>query len=473
MVFLLDLPNELVFDIVKRLDQRRDLNSISRVSRAYHSFFNEHVYRFDISSRGGFGVHRAIELDRASAVAKFLDFGLDMHTFPGIFKHRATLLHFAVQRCSLSTVIILLQRGDDINAHNVSGVTPLFIALQRRHDKIIRAISEQIADISNVIVDPIRALTPLHAACAFKLPKAARFFLELGDDLRAKDADGKSALHHALSDDMFNFYRCNSDGDAAFDTVLVLLQFGARLDLIEWEYSRTTPISTFELGVNHEDRRIRALFRALVREKRDSTTVIAHGLSIGRSWMSPEAREYDEPITTLRWHWNDSDSGGGITLLPIESSETSILPFATGQRPHPKPQSDRRTECAELTGDSFPALSNLSAPSVPSAQSTLSIWSPSNIQQLITKISLSEVKTRTPPTRDTRQTDPFPQLIADAPFPQISTEAKEKWANFRKPLDGDRADRSHIIVPGSTACSDKGWKHKGRGKKSWKRLELW
>jgi hypothetical protein len=79
-------------------------------------------------------------------------------------------------------------------------------------------------------VDCGRALTPLHAACGYKLPNAARFFLELGDDLRAKDADGKSPLHHALSGDIFACYHGNGDGDAVFDTVTVLSEFGVKLE---------------------------------------------------------------------------------------------------------------------------------------------------------------------------------------------------------------------------------------------------
>jgi hypothetical protein len=463
MVFLLDLPNELVFEIVKHLDQHRDIKSIASVSRKYYSFFNDDVYRFNISSRGGRGVLWAIAHDQASAVGKFLDLGLDMNTVPGC-DHYSTLLHLAAHHGSLSAVKLLLQRGADINAKNERGVTPLFKALTHRHDEIVRAISERITDIGKVLVDFGRALTPLHAACGYKLPNAARFFLELGDDLHAKDIDGKSPLHHALSGDMFACYPRNGDGDAVFDTIMVLLEFGVKLDLVD---SRRMPVSTFDLGINHEDPRVRELFR----EKRDKTTVIARGgLYIGRAWMSPEAGEYDVPSNRYRHSSKDLDAG--IDFLSTRPSETFISPCSGCDKPHLEPRSDRRGEYTELTGNSFPALSNVSPSPVPSAQSTASTWSHSNVQQLVARISLTKAKAKAPLPQKVRQTDPFPQL-SETPLPYFSVEAKEKWASFRKPLNSNRAKGSHVMCPNSGDQLDEGRRHKARGRKSWKPLELW
>jgi hypothetical protein len=468
MVFLLDLPNELVVEIVKHLDQHRDIKSIGSVSRKYYGFFNDDLYRFNISSRGGRGVIWAIAHDQASAVGKFLDLGLDMNTVPGC-NHYSTLLHLATHYGSLFTVKLLLQRGADINAKNERGTTPLFNALNHRHDDVVRAISERITDIGKVLVDFGRALTPLHGACGYKLPNAARFFLELGDDLRAKDADGKSPLYHALSDDMFACYHGNGDENAVFDTVTVLLEFGVKLDLVEWEHSRRTPVSTFELGVNHEDPRVRELFR----EKRDKTPAIAHGLHVGRAWMSSEAGEYNVPTNRLSRHRHSSkDLDAGIDFLSTKSLDYFISPCSGCDKPHLEPQSDRGGEYAELTGNSFPALSNVSPSPVPSAQSTAGIWSHSNVQQLVTRISLTEAKAKAPLPQKVRQTDPFPQL-AETPLPYFSMEAKEKWASFRKPLNGDRVEGSHVMCPNSGGRLDEGRRHKARGRKSWKPLELW
>jgi hypothetical protein len=118
-----------------------------------------------------------------------------------------------------------------------------------------------------------RVLTPLNAACRYKLPNTARYFLELGDNLRTKNADGNSPLHHALSSDILTCYHANDDSNTVFNTVKVLLDLRAKLDLVKWEYSRKNPVSTFELGVTLKDKRVRELFH----KRRDKTPVIAHG----------------------------------------------------------------------------------------------------------------------------------------------------------------------------------------------------
>lgn len=107
-------------------------------------------------------------------------------------------------------------------------------------------MSERITDVRNVFVDLQRGLTPLHAACMYKLPNAARLFLELGDDLHAKDA-GNHMSH----------YYASIEGDADFTTVSLLLEFGVKLDLVEWGYSQGTSVSTSELGLSHRDGRVR------------------------------------------------------------------------------------------------------------------------------------------------------------------------------------------------------------------------
>ncbi|KAF8846555.1 ankyrin [Acephala macrosclerotiorum] len=464
MVFLLDLPNELVFEIVKHLDQQRDIKSIAFVSRRYYSLFNDDVYRFNISSRGGRGILWAIAHDQASAVGKFLDLGLDMNTVPGCNRH-STLLHLAVHHDSLSAVKLLLHRGADINAKDGRRVTPLFKALTHRHDEIVRAICERIVDFGKVLVDFGKALTPLHAACRSKLPNAARFFLELGDDLQAKDIDGKSPLYHALSDDMSACHPRSGDGDAVFDTVMVLLEFGVKLDP---EHSRRTLVSTFQLGINHENPRV----RELVREKRDKTQVIAHGAYIGHAWMSLAAGEYDVSSNRLsRYRHSSNDLDAGIDFLSKRPSETFISPCSGCDKPL-EPRSDRRGEYAELTGNSFPALSNVSPSPIPSAQSTTGIWSHSNVQQLVARISLTEAKAKAPLPQKVRQTDPYPQL-AETPLSYFSMEAKEKWARFRNPLNGDRVEGSHVMCPDPGDRLDEGRRHKARGRKSWKPLKLW
>lgn len=173
-----------------------------------------------------------------------------------------------------------------------------------------------------------------------------------------------------------------------------------------------------------------------------------------------------------RYPHSSKDLDAGIDFLSTRSSETFISPCLGCDKPHLEPQSDRGGGYTELTGNSFPALSNVSPSPTPSTQSTPGIWSHSNVQQLVARISLTESKAKAPLTQKARQTDPFPQL-AETPLPQFSIEAKEKWASFRKPLNSDRVEGSHVMCPNSRYRLDEGRRHKAHGRRSWKPLELW
>lgn len=458
MAFLLDLPKELVFEIVKYLDQHQDIRSIARICREFYSILIDEVYRFNISSRGGRGVLLAVANNQASAVGRFLDLGLDMNAIPGC-PHSSTLLHLAARYSTLATVQLLLKRGADINATNLHGVTPLFNAVKYRQEEVVRAISERITDVSNVFVDLQRELTPLHAACMYRLPNAARLFLELGDDLHAKDAYGRSPLHHALAGNQMSHYYASTEGDADFTTVSVLLEFGVKLDLVEWEYSQGTPVSTFELGLNHRDGRVRELFR----EKRDKTPMIGGGLCIGRAWMSSEAGENGVLCNQALGYWHHlEDSSAEVNCRSTRQLSESFISSCSGcEKPILELQPHRRREeAAELTCDSFPSLYKSVGP-VPGLQSTSDIWSRSNLEHLVARPGPK------PPLQNARQGDPFPRLGAEATLPDLAIAARDNWTSFFNPMRDPRVERVNVISAGP----EEGARHKGRSK-GWKPLEL-
>jgi hypothetical protein len=285
MVFLLDLASELIFEIVQHLDQQRDIKSLAYISVKYYNTFIDDVYHFNISSRGGRGVLWAIRHDQASTVAKFIKLGLDVNATPGL--DGSSLLHTAAYHASLSTVKFLLQKGADINARTMSGTTPLSNALENWHEQVTYSLSRHIPDMSKAFVNVARGLTPLHAACQFKFANAAKLFLELGADLCAKDAEGMTPLYHALSCHTFGCRRV--DGDAVFRTLTVLVEFGATQDLQAMESPPNCP-STFHLGYNHEDRRVRQL---LFYRKKDNTAVMGRAYRISRAWIFEEIEQYE------------------------------------------------------------------------------------------------------------------------------------------------------------------------------------
>ena len=190
--------------------------------------------------------------------------------------------------------------------------------------------------------------------------------------------------------------------------------------------------------------------------------------------MSSDAGEYDVPSNRLRRYrhrWEDLDAG--FNFLPKRPSETFISPFLGCDKTHLETGSNRRGDYpTELISNSFPALPNVSPFPVSSAQNTAGIWSHSNVQQLVARISVAEAKVKRPSTQKARQTDPFPQLIAETPLPHLSMEARDKWASFRIPPNGDRAEGSHAMCLDSGDRLDEGRKRKARSKKSWQPLEL-
>ena len=469
MVFLLDLPNELLWEIVKYLDQQKDINSIARLSQDYHSFFNDDIYRFNISSQRGRGVLWAIAHDRASAVAKFLDLGFNIDPVTSCDRHSA-LLHLACRHGSLSTIELLLKGGADINAQNKRGITPLFHALKYGHLEVVRTISKEITDIGNIFVDHSKALTPLHAACIYKMPQAARIFLELGDDARAKDADGKSPLHHTLSGDEMGFLYVRGHNDAVFDTIMVLLEYGVKLDLVEFEYPRTEPVSTFELGVHHKSPRVRGLFRG----SREETLITKRDqLCIGRSWMFSDAgkKEISSNGHDRYRHNADAFSETRFNSYSKNCSEIFTSGRSEADEPETEPGFIKREENSTIVIDNhFPALADASPARGINTQTTADIWSPSKVQQMVTRSLLTEEKVKIHPTHNARQTEAFPHLNPEKPLKFRSSEARDMWSNFRKPLAGDRVEELHDVCAISKSQTREEKCHISRSKRRWQAL---
>ena len=434
MLFLLDLPNELFIGIIKHLDELRSIRCLALLNRQYYECFNDALYRHDLDRRGGRGVLWAIEHDQASALARFVDLGLDTNATVDQDEN-STLLHLAVRHGSLSTVKLLLQNGANINARNEYQKTPLFEAIRQRNQKIVNALAEAITDISQALVDFSTALTPLHAACRYALPLAARPFLELGDDLRAKDVSGKTPLHHVLSRETSISHHAGDDGDEVLETVMILLGFGETTDQIDWGSSGTNPACIFELGANDENPRVRALFRT----KGDTSPIIMRaGHHIGRAWMSPEVGE-DNVSTVLPMCYRSRSgmSDDSFICHLVKSSDSAAShcyrngKLCVGQ----PPINGGRTYCCELIQDSFPALTEgLPSSGLTMQRPVATTRSQLDVRRLIASTGLVEAVPRSPVSWKARPTEPFPPLMG-IPLPRSSLDASEKWACFRKPSD--------------------------------------
>ena len=109
--------------------------------------------------------------------------------------HGLTALHIATIRNHDTLVELLLNAGEDKNSQDTMGGTPLMIAAQMGHMKIIRLLCEGKASTS--IVDK-KGRTALHHACLYAQDERAFTMVLLNyDPLGRQDNEGATALHYA------------------------------------------------------------------------------------------------------------------------------------------------------------------------------------------------------------------------------------------------------------------------------------
>jgi ankyrin repeat protein len=233
---LLDLPNELFFDVASHLESFKDLNSLVRTSRFFHGMFNTHLYRraiaadriilndivgcvllgyrlpaltrlldhgLDVNHIGRFGVSRWEETllsflckledqERSAALARLLiQRGADTNSSESGM-YRDTLLYTAVYYRNCSIAALLLAHGVDVNATDVNGDTPLHVAcfMHGNNAEMIHLLIAHGADIEarNPEFDdtPLLACSTGHAMSAL---------LEHGADVGVHDSDGETPWH--------------------------------------------------------------------------------------------------------------------------------------------------------------------------------------------------------------------------------------------------------------------------------------
>ena len=101
-----------------------------------------------------------------------------------------------VQTNDVSAVISALIAGEDINARNKAGNTPLHYACERGHTEIVNLLLNNGADVN---ARNNGGHTPLHWACWRAYAVAARLLLEKGADPGVKNISGIVPLEHILS----------------------------------------------------------------------------------------------------------------------------------------------------------------------------------------------------------------------------------------------------------------------------------
>jgi uncharacterized protein len=106
-----------------------------------------------------------------------------------------TTLHRAVMRHSLPEVIQAVSQGEDVDALDREGRTPLFYAAKEGDTEIV---AELLKLGSNVNVQDKNQETPLHFAAREYRPEAAELLIRCGADVSIRDLHGNTPLWRAI-----------------------------------------------------------------------------------------------------------------------------------------------------------------------------------------------------------------------------------------------------------------------------------
>lgn len=132
-----------------------------------------------------------------------------------------TALHFAVERGSNALVMLLLDRGIDANAKDVSWDTALHIAARKTWScDTCRVLLQWGVDVD------ARNKLGKTAILGATNPEVLQLLCEKGADINAQDQKGMTALHHAIN-------------TGNISVVAVLLENGANTEMREENYKKT------------------------------------------------------------------------------------------------------------------------------------------------------------------------------------------------------------------------------------------
>lgn len=117
-------------------------------------------------------------------------------------EHHKIPLHAAVNKQHADTLLLLLERGADVEFRSSNGQTPLYLASSRGHTNIVQSLISHSADLNaecDDIYGPWQVVwTPLLVATRNGRLEVVRVLLESGADMNHQDNLSKSLIHLAL-----------------------------------------------------------------------------------------------------------------------------------------------------------------------------------------------------------------------------------------------------------------------------------
>jgi ankyrin repeat protein len=204
---LMTLPNELFIEVASHLDSFKDLNSLARTSRFFHTMFNTHLYRRAVAADDivlGYIVGWVLSRYRLASLTLLLDNGLSVDRTCQ-FSHYTddkTMLHFLCglhdQERSVPMAQLLIQRGADIELKDICcSDTVLSEAIYHNKCEMVALLLANGADCKavNRCGD-----TPLHCAgiCAWDNAEMVHLLIAHGADIEARTVNGSTPLNAIL-----------------------------------------------------------------------------------------------------------------------------------------------------------------------------------------------------------------------------------------------------------------------------------
>jgi len=154
------------------------------------------------------------------AVGSMANFILSLPTAAGFIiyadlkEQKVTLLHLAAEFGQNAAAAMLIGKGADVNAADVSGRMPIYFAAQSGHVDVIKTLQVAGADIDQA---DSTGISPLGRAAAKGRVGAVVLLKELGADINKAGSDGRTPLSYAVEQGHMEMARTLIDAGADVD----------------------------------------------------------------------------------------------------------------------------------------------------------------------------------------------------------------------------------------------------------------
>lgn len=229
--YLLELPNEILFEIAGHLGPSKDLAALCRVNKELNVPLAVEMCRLDIKERGNIGMFEAIMRGNATTVKNFLDAGASMlsSTLP-----QRSALDLAVEQYQTEVIRVLAEAGADVNECDNTGMTLLCKAILKTDGwgwsdwtlesslETVQALLYHGADIHGMLAPSKSPGTdvqesPLHLALKFGDSAVVSMLINYGANVNVILPNGMTPLQYACDD---------------YDRVKILVEEGADINAV-------------------------------------------------------------------------------------------------------------------------------------------------------------------------------------------------------------------------------------------------